>query len=233
MLLDEQPTRSMNILDQDYARAVSQAGGIPVPIIGINDALPDLVRSLDGFVFTGGDDIHPKFYRERPLPGAAMTLSADARTRFELKLIGAVLRARKPVLAICHGAQLVNVALGGSLYQDIPRQLPGSIKHGHTGRREKIFHPVAILEGTMLYRIMGSSRIRVRSAHHQGIKNPGKGFRLSAIAEDHVVEAMESRDRTYLMAVQWHPEKMLTDSYTKKLFKSLVAACKRDRRPKR
>lgn len=233
MLLDEQPTRNMNILDQDYARAVFQAGGIPVPLIGIDDSLPDLVRGLDGFVFTGGDDIHPKFYGEQPLPGAAMTLSADARTRFELKLLGAVMRARKPVLAICHGGQLVNVALGGSLYQDIPRQLPRSIKHGHTGRREKIFHSVAILEGTTLYRIMGSSRIRVRSAHHQGIKNPGKGFRLSAVAQDHVVEAVESRGKNYLIAVQWHPEKMLTDEYTKKLFRSLVAACNRNRRPKR
>ena len=139
MLLDVQPARNMNILDQDYGKAVVQAGGIPVPILGIDDSIPDLIRRLDGFVFTGGDDIHPRFYGEKPLSGAGLTISPDGRTKFEISLFKTVARARKPLLAICYGAQLVNVALGGKLYQDIALQVPDPTQHGPaTAWRESI-----------------------------------------------------------------------------------------------
>jgi putative glutamine amidotransferase len=227
MLLDVQPTRSMNILDQDYGKAVVAAGGIPVPILGIEEAIPDLVKHLDGFVFTGGDDIHPRFYKERPLDGKRMTVSPDRRTSFEIALFRAAARAKKPVLAICHGAQLVNVALGGKLYQDIPIQVSDPIPHGPARAGEKVFHHVDILEGTRLSRIMGRQRIRVRSAHHQSIKNPGRGLHLSAVARDRVIEALEPRSDHFLVAVQWHPEKTLHDRYTKKLFNALINAAKK------
>jgi len=227
MNLEEQPSRSLNILDQDYGRAVALAGGIPVPLLGIEPAIPDIVKRLDGFVFTGGDDIHPRFYKERPVAGAKMSLSPDVRTRFEIKLLKAVLKADKPVLAICLGAQLANVALGGSLYQDIMHQVPGAIKHGPAKKGEKVFHPVDIFEGTLLSRIMGAPRIRVRSSHHQSIKNPGRGLRLSGIAGDKVIEALENRSKNFFLAVQWHPEKTPGDRHTKKLFEALVFASKK------
>ena len=233
MLLEEQPARSLNILDQDYGKAVLQAGGIPVPILGTQGSIPDLVKQLDGFIFSGGDDIHPRFYREKPLQKATMTLSPDARTKFEMNLLSAVTRAKKPVLAICYGTQLVNVALGGSLYQDIRVQIPTAMRHGHPRTGIKIFHRVEIMEGTNLHRIVGAPRIRVRSAHHQSIKNPGKGIRLSALAPDGVIEAFEPRTKGFFIAVQWHPEKMLTDKYTKRLFRALVDASTRARIPKR
>ncbi len=227
MNTEVQPTRNLNILDQDYGRAVAQAGGLPVPILGLDESIPDLVKRLDGFLFTGGDDIHPRFYREKPRTGARMNLSPDARTEFEIKLFKAVAKEKKPVLAICLGAQLVNVALGGKLYQDIPLQVPNPIKHGAARRGEKVFHEIDIFERTLLSRIMGASRIRVRSAHHQSVKNPGRGLHLSAVAHDKVIEALEPRSSHFLLAVQWHPEKTINDRYTKKLFEAFVNAAKR------
>jgi len=224
MNLEVQPARNINILDQDYGKVVMKAGGLPVPILGINDSIADLVKHLDGFLFTGGDDLHPQFYKEKPLVNARMTISPEERTRFEIDLFKAATKAKKPILAICHGAQLVNVALGGKLYQDISRQLPHPIQHGSARTGEKVFHDVDIFEGTLLSRIMGTSRIRVRSAHHQSVKNPGRGLHLSAVAHDRVIEALEPRTKQFLIAVQWHPEKTPNDRYSKKLFAAFINA---------
>jgi putative glutamine amidotransferase len=232
MNLEEEPARNLNILDQDYGKAVLLAGGLPVPVLGIDRAIPDIVRKLDGFVFTGGDDLHPRFYGEKALPDAKIRYSPDARTRFEMGLLKAALRAKRPVLAICHGAQLVNVALGGKLYQDIALQVPKAIKHGPAKAEEKVYHSVSVFEGTRLCDILGgcrggNCRFRVRSSHHQSIKNPGRGLRLSAVAEDGIIEALETRGKTFFIAVQWHPEKNLTDCSTQKLFEALVQAARR------
>jgi putative glutamine amidotransferase len=226
MNLDVQLNRNMNILDQDYGKAVYQAGGVPVPILGINQSIADLVKRLDGFVFSGGDDIHPRFYKEKPVPGARLTISPDDRTRFEVNLFKAAYRAKKPILAICGGEQLVNVALGGNLVQDIALQIPKAIKHGASQQGEKVFHEVDIADGTLLSRILRASKIRVRSAHHQSVKNLGRGLRLTATSRDQVIEALESQTGTFLIAVQWHPEKIPHDRYTKKLFKAFINASK-------
>jgi putative glutamine amidotransferase len=227
MNMEVQPSRTLNMLDQDYGRAVVKAGGIPVPVLGIEGSVPDLIKSLDGFVFTGGDDIDPRFYKEKPIADARMTFSPDGRTRFEIELFKAAAKAKKPLLAICYGTQLVNVALGGRLYQDIGLQVPRPIKHHPARAGEKVFHDVDILEGTMLSRILGASRIRVRSAHHQSVKNPGRGLHLSAVARDRVIEALEPRKNQFLIAVQWHPEKTPNDRYTRKLFEALISAAKK------
>lgn len=227
MNLEVQPARQLNILDQNYGSAVLQAGGIPVPLLGIETSIPDLAKQLDGFVFSGCDDLHPRFYKEKPLSGARMTISPDERTQFEIGLFKAVLKEKKPVLAICGGAQLANVALGGKLYQDIALQLRKTVKHAPSKPGEKVFHYVDILEGTRLSRIMGNSRVRVRSAHHQSVKNPGRGLHLSAVAHDRVIEAMELRTKQFLIAVQWHPEKIPNDRYTRKLFEALISASKK------
>jgi putative glutamine amidotransferase len=232
MNIEEQATRVLNILDQDYGKAVLQAGGIPVPILGIKQAIPDLVRKLDGFLFTGGNDIHPRFYQERPRAGAKLNLASDNRVRFDIDLFKAAAKAKKPVLAVCYGAQLVNVALGGTLYQDIALQIPRSLRHGAAKAGEKVFHPVSIFEGTKLCRMMGSCAtgdcsIRVRSAHHQSIKNPGRGLRLAAVSADGVFEALESRGKHFLLAVQWHPEKTINDRSGLRLFEELIQASKK------
>lgn len=226
MNLEVQEARDLNILDLDYGRAVYRAGGMPVPILGMEEALPDIVNRLQGFLFTGGDDIHPRFYGERPLKSANMRLSPDARTRFEIKLFLGAVKKKRPVLAVCHGMQLVNVALGGSLFQDIPLQFKDHVRHAAEKKGEKVFHRVAVLEGTRLSWIFGSSFVRVRSAHHQAVKNPGRGLKLSGLASDGVIEALEGRDKGFLIAVQWHPEKTPDDKNTKRLFKALVDAAR-------
>lgn len=227
MNLEQKPTRSLNILDQDYGKAVQQAGGIPVPVLGIHASIPDLVKQLDGFLFTGGDDIHPKFYKEKPLTGAGLTIAPDERAQFELKLFKAAYNTKKPILAICGGQQLINVALGGSLVQDITMQIDSPLlKHQASRKGEKVFHEVEIEKGTRLSRILGAQRIKVRSAHHQSVKELGKGLVLSAQSKDWVVEAFEPKNDTFLIAVQWHPEKTPYDRYSKKLFKALINASK-------
>lgn len=227
MNLETQPSRTINMLDQDYGKAVVKAGGIPVPILSIKGSAPDLIRHLDGFIFTGGDDIDPRFYKEKPLADARMTISPDGRTRFEIELFKAAVKAKKPLLAICYGAQLANVVLGGRLYQDIGQQVSHPIKHRPARPGEKVFHDVDILEGTMLSRILGAPRIRVRSAHHQSVKNPGRGLHLSAVARDRVIEALEPRTNQFLIAIQWHPEKTPNDRYSRKLFEALISAAKK------
>ncbi len=235
MNLEEEPSRDLNILDQDYGKAVLRAGGVPVSVPGFAEAIPDLVRRLDGFVFTGGDDIHPRFYKEKPLAGAKLRLALDRRVRFDMKLFRAAVQARKPVLAVCYGAQLVNVALGGTLYQDIGMQVPKAQKHGSSRPGEKVFHSVSIFEGTKLCKALdfsvpcrsGSSSIKVRSSHHQSVKNPGTGLRLAAVSSDGVYEALESRGKTFVLAVQWHPEKTPSDLTTRKLFSALINASRR------
>jgi putative glutamine amidotransferase len=227
MNLEVQPARKLNILDQDYGKAVCQAGGIPVPLLGMNASVSDLAKQLDGFVFSGGDDIHPRFYKEKPLPNARMVISPDERTKFELALFKAAYKAKKPVLAICGGEQLVNVAFGGSLNQDIGLQVPKPIKHGASRPGEKVFHTVEILEGTLLSRIVGASSFRVRSSHHQSVKGLGRTLRIAAMSRDRVVEAVESGSSPFLIAVQWHPEKTPHDRYTKKLFKAFINASKK------
>ncbi len=234
MNLTKEPRRALNSLDQDYAAAVLQAGGIPVPIVGKEQAIPDIVKRLNGFLFTGGDDIHPRYYKQKPLSNANLRIEEDERVRFELKLFKAVFTARKPVLAVCYGAQLANVALGGTLYQDIAREVPNAIKHGAAKSGEKVFHTVSVFEGTQMChilgqgdcRVVGDCSIKVRSAHHQGIKNPGRGLRLAAVSPDGVFEALESRGKQFMLAVQWHPEKTLSDRTTQKLFAAFITAAR-------
>jgi putative glutamine amidotransferase len=235
MNLEEEASRDLNSVDQDYGKSVHRAGGIPVPLLGIEKAIPDLVRGLDGFVFTGGDDIHPRFYKEKPLAGAKLRIASDRRVRFDMELFRAVVKARKPVLAICYGAQVANVALGGTLYQDIGLQVPDAKRHGASKPEEKVFHHVSIFEGTKLCTALdlgaccrsGTCQIKVRSSHHQSIKNPGKGLRLSAVSPDGVYEALETRGKSFLVAVQWHPEKTPSDRTTQKLFSALINASRR------
>jgi len=234
MNLLKEPARKLNSLDQDYVSAVLQAGGFPVPILSINQSIAELVKRLDGFLFTGGDDIPPRYYRQKPMSGVTLRLAEDDRVRFEMKLLKAVIESKKPILAVCYGAQLVNVALGGTLYQDIALEVPKTMKHGASKAGEKVFHVVNVFEGTKLCHILGKGdcrttgncSIKVRSAHHQGFKNPGRGLRLSAASPDGVFEALESRGKQFLIAVQWHPEKNPADQATKKLFSSFIAAAR-------
>jgi len=218
--------RPQTTIPDTYAKAVEEAGGIPliIPILGKRQNIASIARIAQGFIFSGGDDIHPRYYGEKPLLN--LELSPDERTDFEIALFREVTGLQKPILGICLGAQLINAALGGSLYQDIPSQISNSLNH-------RGVHTVAIKEGTLLHRIFGdnnlnplSHEIPVTSAHHQAVKTPGKGLTVSALSEDGIIEAIEMSDYPFLAGVQWHPEREPDNDQTRRLFKAFVAAAK-------
>lgn len=215
---EELRNRPQTTLPASYAKAIEDAGGIPIilPIINQKTNIASLAQLADGFLFTGGDDIHPRYYGEEPL--SDLILSPDERTDFEIALLIEVMRLRKALLGICLGAQLINVALGGNLYQDIAAQIPSSLNH-----RSGSVHKISIKEGTLVYRILGEVKeIYVVSAHHQAVKSVGNGLVVSALSPDDVAEAVEIIDYPFLLGVQWHPERELDNEYSKKLFKAFV-----------
>jgi len=218
--------RPQTTIPEAYAKAIEEAGGIPliIPVMHKRENIASIARIAQGFIFSGGDDISPHYYGEEPLLN--LELSPDERTDFEIALFREAIGLQKPILGICLGTQLINVALGGSLYQDIPSQIPNSLNH-------RGVHTVAIKEGTLLHRIFGdnnlnplSHEIPVTSAHHQAVKTPGKGLTVSALSDDGIIEAIEMSDYPFLAGVQWHPEREPDNDQTRRLFNAFVAAAK-------
>jgi len=219
------------ILQERYARAVEQAGGVPLilPPLPSSRTLRAMIESLDGLVVSGGNfDIHPKFYSEKPI--AALGVIKEERTEFELDLIALAIARNMPLLGICGGAQAINVALGGSLYQDIDAQRSERIEHQRSDLKDRGGHEVAIHERTKLRRIVGKPRLVVNTTHHQAVKAPGKNLVVNATAEDGIVEGIESAAHRFVLGVQWHPEFLVhRDAAQRKIFTALVRACKADR----
>jgi putative glutamine amidotransferase len=220
---------------EHYLRAIREAGGEPVEVsLRLReDHLQQLAQSLDGVVLTGSPaDVDPqRFGSARHLA----TAGADPdRERTDMALLDHALAAGKPVLAICYGAQLLNVHLGGSLLQDIPSEVQTPLDHdgaedGSDGR-----HAVRI-EGGHLAELAGlahgGGEARVNSSHHQAILQPGRGLRVTAYAPDGVVEAIEwEGSRDWVVGVQWHPERMRGDALADALFRRLVSEARADRR---
>ncbi len=216
-----------------YTGAIRTAGGLPL-ILPIGDDDPTLIaeylEAVDGLLFTGGGDVAPAYYGEAP--NEQCHKPERERDRFEIHLARSALPRRTPILGICRGIQLVNVAGGGTLYQDLSCR-PGTLPH-HSARhedRQKPIHAVRILEGTRMRAIMGVPETQVTSTHHQFVRDPAPGFRVTAESlEDGIVEGLEHPDHPFLVAVQWHPERMYQDHAEHlALFRALVAAAERAR----
>jgi len=192
-------------LRDDYVRAVEQAGGVPVVLApGPAENVPEVLARLDGLVLSGGSDVDPGQYGARPHPTVEDV--APERDAFELALVREALRRDLPVLAICRGQQVLNVATGGTLVQDIPSELPGAVDHDPDGERWAHAHEVRILPGTRLREILGRDRVAVNSFHHQAVARLGEGLVASAASPDQVIEGVEAPDRRFVVGVQWHPE---------------------------
>jgi putative glutamine amidotransferase len=209
-----------------YLSAVQQAGGVPVLLApGLDaSALRTLWERLDGLVLTGGGDIDPARFGEPRHPTTDDV--SESRDALELGLVHKALEDDVPLFAICRGLQVVNVALGGSLHQDIRDQLGSPIEHSQKEPREQPTHDVKVMgEGTRLGKILGALELRVNSMHHQAIKTLGRGVRDVAWAPDGVIEAAELEDRArFLVGVQWHPEDLVGhDPAARKLFAALIA----------
>jgi putative glutamine amidotransferase len=216
-------------LAQRYVRAVVSAGAIPVilPPAPSGGALRRLIDSLDGVILSGGNfDIHPRFYREKPL--AALGIIQTERTDFELELAREALRRDLPLLGICGGIQAINVVLGGSLYQDIASQVPAADEHQQSRKKVICGHAVEIADGTRLRAIVKRRRTEVNTTHHQAIKNLGRGLIVNAQADDGIVEGIESKRHSFVVGVQWHPEVLAPKrADQRRIFQALVASCKR------
>lgn len=207
-------------LNEAYASALVEAGLVPVvlPPIDAGAAIAAL-KGVAGLVLTGGEDVDPALFGETPhLETGAPHHRRDA---YEIALALAALDLRVPTLAICRGAQVVNVALGGSLVQDIPSQRPGNIIHDPAGKRAERVHRVDIEPDSRLARYVGATSITTNSSHHQSLDRVAAGLRVTARSEDGIVEALESTDPTWWMvAVQWHPEELTAtpEAWDRRLF---------------
>jgi putative glutamine amidotransferase len=220
------------VLQERYARAIQDAGAVPLvlPVMPSLASMRRVIESLDGLIVSGGNfDINPRLYGEEPIK--AMRNILEQRTQFELGLIDLALERDMPILGVCGGAQAINVALGGSLYQDIRTQIAGAVEHERSSIKDTGGHAVAIVKGTKLRKIIGRESLEVNTTHHQAVKKLGNGLIVNASAEDRIVEGIESRKHTFVLGVQWHPEFLVQrDQAQKKIFSALVSACKSGRR---
>ena len=214
-----------------YLRAIRNAGGIPMifPMEVTEDDLRDLVTLTDGVLFTGGDDIHPFLYGEET--DAKCGNVSQPRDSMEMALVPLVMEFGKPIFGICRGIQILNTAMGGPLYQDIPSQFKSelSIAHRQPFAYKVPSHTVDITPGTLLSRILGEEHasIAVNSMHHQAIKDVAPGLEVCGYAPDKMIEAVYAPDYPFLLGVQWHPEHLTTSQPdAAKLFAAFVDACR-------
>jgi putative glutamine amidotransferase len=216
-------------LPQRYLAAIEHAGAIPV-VLSSNrpkSAVRQLLSLLNGLVLSGGNfDIHPRYYGERPIKELGEI--KRARTDFELEITEQALKEDLPVLGICGGAQAINVALGGSLYQDITAQLSGAGAREHSSKNPNGGHSIHVEPGTRLFEIVQRSSFKVNTSHHQAVKRLGRGLIVNAVADDGVIEGIESTEHGFVVGVQWHPEVLAPrQQHQRRLFSSFAAFCQK------
>ena len=219
-LVKDDGARRMNV-PEPYVRRVEEAGGLPI-LLPICDPAraPEYLSLCDGLLVIGGDDVDPALYGEEPHPDLGPV--DRARDDFEIALIRAASAGRVPTLGICRGVQVMNVALGGTLHQHVPAEVPDAIAHG--GGYDDL-HEIAVAKGCRLAAVVGESRLAVNSHHHQAIDRPAKGLVVTARAPDGVIEGAEAPGHPFLVGVQWHPERMHAES-TRRLFRAFVEAAR-------
>lgn len=211
-------------VDSDYTEAIEKVNGLPflIPVVSSDDNLDSYVDIFDGFLFSGGLDINPLCYKKDPHRKLGMVNSK--LDDFQLKLMKKVLKSKKPFLAICRGLQILNIACGGTLYQDLDEIPSYTIQHQQSGERYNVIHNVTFEKNSILYDLFGNETY-VNSFHHQSINKLGNSLFIVGLAPDNVVEAIQVKDYTFGLGVQWHPEMMFShfDSM-RPLFESLVKA---------
>jgi putative glutamine amidotransferase len=214
-----------------YIRAIEELGGIPLilPLVADPAARRRLLDGVDGLLLTGsGPDLPPRLYGERQR--YKFPLVSERRADFELALVHQARKRDLPLLGICGGMQTVNVACGGSLFQDIPAQVPSAMDHRQKTKAVHVSHPITVAPQSLLNKIVAQGQLMVNSSHHQSIKRVAPSLIASAVAPDGIVEAIESPTHRFLLAVQWHPEFLFERHAShRRLFEALLRAARRTR----
>jgi putative glutamine amidotransferase len=216
------------MLMQSYVNALIQTGAVPVLIPSqiAEDGWEAVYSRLEGILFSGGGDIAMEFSPGEPHP--RINGVDRERDSVELKMLQTAASDGKPFLGICRGCQVMNVALGGTLYTHIPDQLPNALDHDYPGNMRRVLvHEVKLEEGTHLAKIFEEPILKVNSLHHQGIKDVAPAVRVAGYARDGLVEAIELPDHPFALAVQWHPEWLTDQEATRNLFRKFVEAAGR------
>jgi putative glutamine amidotransferase len=223
-------------LSMNYPHALIAAGATPwlFPCEPNHDLVAGAVKRSDGVLLTGGDDVEPGLYaRKLPVRVAATVQRAHAaRDTFELMLIQDVVRQRMPLLCICRGLQILNVALGGTLIADIALERPGAMNHSRSDRKDQVVHEIQCAPGSLMHKLSGKGRLGVNSSHHQAAGEIAQVLSATAVTKDGIVESMElAQDARellpYLLAVQFHPERLFRrQAEHLELFRSFIRACR-------
>ena len=209
-----------------YMNGILQAGGVPVmlPLTCEAVALDEIAQSYDGFLFPGGQDVTPALYGQKRGENCGET--CESLDEMSKELFERISRTDKPILGICRGLQLLNVLLGGTLYQDLPTEHPSEVEHHMRPPYDAVTHSVEVAQDSPLHALLGRTSLGVNSYHHQAVQDLSPQLRAMARSEDGLVEAAWMPGRKFLWAFQWHPEfSYKTEEASRRIFRAFVNAC--------
>lgn len=215
-------------INYQYTRVIEACGGIPflIPYTDNAETLKGLIERCDGFLFTGGADVNPERYGEEKKPTCGDI--QYYRDELEFTAFRLIKDTPKPILGICRGMQFLNVALGGTLYQDLPTENPTEVPHRQREAKYSLLHNVQVVADTPLYAVAQTPKMLANSFHHQAVKTLGKGLEIMALADDGIIEAVYAPDKKFLRAYQWHPERLVdADEQNRLLFVEFITACQK------
>lgn len=216
-------------IGNDAIKAIVQAGGIPIVLtnFALEEDIRTIVDRIDGLFLTGGHDIDPTYFDEEPIPKLGTV--TPTRDQFELAIAKKALEVNKPILGVCRGSQILSVATGGDLYQDIYTQIDGDLlQHVQKAPSAHGTHFIEITEGSLLHQLTGETKMKVNSRHHQAARKTVGPMTVSAKASDGIIEAIESSTHAFVLGTQWHPENtaVAQEKQSQAIFSGFINACK-------